>query len=63
MDSPSEPPIRIEYSLEEALELLAVLEEVREDLATGPALILLLQVEAQVALLHHRLNLDDGGPK
>ena len=60
---PSEPPREIWFDLDEALGLLAVLEGVREELAGGQALTLLMQVEVQVAALHHKLDLDDGGPR
>lgn len=63
MAGPSEPPREIWFTLDEALGLLAVLEDAREELAGGPALTLLMEVEAQVASLHHKLDLDDGGPR
>lgn len=59
----SEPPRQVWFDLDEALELLAALEDVREELAGGQALTLLMQVEVQVAALHRKLDLDDGGPR
>ncbi len=60
---PSEPPREVWFDLDEALGLLAVLEDVREELASGQALTLLMQVEIQVVGLHRKLDLDDGGPR
>lgn len=63
MAEPSEPPRQVWFDLDEVLGLLAVLEDVREELASGQALTLLMQVEVQVAALHRKLDLDDGGPR
>ncbi|MCZ7631329.1 MAG: hypothetical protein M5U19_20775 [Microthrixaceae bacterium] len=52
MAEPSEPPRQVWFDLDEALRLLAALEDVREELADGQALTLLMQVEVQVAALH-----------
>lgn len=60
---PSEAPREVWFDLDEALGLLAVLEDVREELASGQALTLLMQVEIQVVGLHRKLDLDDGGPR
>lgn len=59
--SSPEPPTGAYYPLDEALELLAVLEDVREDLAGGHSMTLLMLVEVEVALLHRKLGLDEGG--
>lgn len=47
-----EPPDVVRYSLDEALDLLTVLEAVCEDLEGGVSLVLLLDVEHQVEALH-----------
>jgi len=42
-------------------QLLGVLEELREELASTGKLTLVLPVEAQIAVLHHKLEFDEGG--
>jgi hypothetical protein len=54
-----EPPREIWYSLEEALELLASLEDAHEVLVAARHLVLVLEVEAQIALLGGRLGFDE----
>jgi hypothetical protein len=57
-----DPPDGVRHTFEEALALLAVFEDVREEVAAGMTMTLLLEVEDQIELLHHKLGLDDGGP-
>ena len=59
--SPQEPPGRVQYGLEEALELLAALEEARDALITTDHLAEAAQVEHQVQLLSRRLGFDEPG--
>jgi len=61
-DSPAqEPPARVQYGLEEALDLLAALEEARDALITTDHLAEAAQVENQVQLLSRRLGFDESG--
>jgi hypothetical protein len=62
MEDPSgqEPPARVNYGLEEALDLLAALEEARDALITDH-LAEAAQVEHQVQLLSRRLGFDESG--
>ncbi|HKY16972.1 MAG TPA: hypothetical protein VJM33_18745 [Microthrixaceae bacterium] len=62
MDDPSEPPPEITLTLEEALDVLAVLEDAREELRDSPMLGLVMEVEVQLAVLNRKLRFDDGGP-
>lgn len=59
-----EPPDRVSYGLEEALELLAALEDARDVLADSDHLAVLAEVEHQVAELSRKLGFDQppGGP-
>jgi hypothetical protein len=52
----------VRYSLEEALELLAALEDGRDVLVDTDHLSVLAQVEHQIQQLNRRLGLDQGGP-
>lgn len=63
MSSP-DPPDGVEYDLDEALELLAVLEDARDLMIDGGHLAGVVPVEDQVRLLSRRLGFDDpfGGP-
>jgi hypothetical protein len=61
--SPQEPPARVQYGLEEALDLLAALEEARDALITTDHLAEAAQVEHQVHLLSRRLGFDESGGK
>jgi hypothetical protein len=51
----------VQYGLEEALELLAALEEARDALITTDHLAEAAQVEHQVQLLSRRLGFDEPG--
>lgn len=57
----TEPPGRVDYELEEALELLAALEDSRDVLVGGDHLSVLVQVEHQIQVLSRRLGFDQGG--
>jgi hypothetical protein len=54
-----EPPRHIWYTLDEALELLAVLEDARDALIEAAHLTVVVEVEAQVRELNRRLDFDD----
>ena len=54
-----EPPAQVTYGLEEALELLAALEDARDVLSQGDHLSVLAAVEHQVATLNRRLGFED----
>ncbi len=56
-----EPPAHVEYDLEEALELLAALEDARDILSDSDHLSVLAQVEHQIGQLSRRLGFDQGG--
>ncbi len=58
MSPPVEPPSRVSYDLEEALELLAALEDARDALGDSDHLAALAQVEHQVARLSRKLGFD-----
>ena len=60
-DGEYEPPASVTYGLEEALELLAALEEARDTLRDTEHLAGVLTLEAQIQLLSRRLGFDDGG--
>jgi hypothetical protein len=53
------PPNRVSYNLEEALDLLAALEDVCMTLTETDHLTGVVTVEAQIRLLSHRLGFDD----
>lgn len=53
-----EPPAAVTYDLEEALELLAVLEDARDALLATDHLAVLAQVEHEVASLSRKLGFD-----
>jgi hypothetical protein len=55
---PPEPPPRITYDLEEALELLAALEDALEIVAETDYLGVVAEVENEVARLHRKLGFD-----
>jgi hypothetical protein len=57
MTSPN-PPNRIEYALEEALELLAAPEDALEVVADTDYLGVVAEVENDVARLHRKLGFD-----
>jgi hypothetical protein len=54
-----EPPRYVWYTLEEALELLAALEDARDSLIDAGHLTAVVAIEAQVRELNHRLDFDD----
>jgi len=56
-----EPPVAIIYDLEEALDLLAALEDARDALADTDHLAVLTQVEHEVTALSRTLGFDEGG--
>jgi excisionase family DNA binding protein len=58
MNSQIEPPARASYELEEALELLAALEDARDAVAATDHLSVLAQVEHEIAQLSRKLDLD-----
>jgi len=53
-----EPPRHIWYTLDEALELLAVLEDARDDLIEVSRLAIVVVIEAQIRALSHKLDFD-----
>lgn len=54
-----EPPPEISYGLDEALELLALLEDVRETLETTGRLSGVVPLEAQIRALSRKLRFDE----
>lgn len=60
MTEPGEPPEWVEYSLEEALDLLAVLEGAAQVLTDTDQLADLAEVQHQMILLSRKLGFDDG---
>lgn len=60
-DGENEPPTSVRYNLEEALDLLAALEEARDTLRDTEHFAGVLTLEAQIQLLSRRLGFDDGG--
>ena len=56
--TPPEPPDRILYDLEEALELLAALEDAFEVVAESDYLGVVAEVETEVSRLHRKLGFD-----
>jgi len=59
--SAQEPPPRVPYGVEEAVDLLAALEEARDALITTDHLAEAAQVERQVQLLSRRFGFDESG--
>jgi hypothetical protein len=58
-----EPPNQIEYDLDEALELLAALEDARDALIVSGRLLVVVIVEQAVQRLSRKLQFrDDGEP-
>ena len=57
--SDNEPPVAIRYSLAEALDLLADLEDARDVLIDSDRLAAVVVIEAQIRLLSRRLGLED----
>lgn len=62
--SEPEPPDDVSLSLDEALEMLAVLEDARDHMIDSGYLAGAVPVEDQIRLLSRRLGFDDpfGGP-
>ena len=56
-----EPPIEVRYDLEEALELLAAMEEARDALTETDHLSEVSRLESQIQLLSRRLGFDENG--
>lgn len=56
-----EPPPEVRYDLEEALELLAALEEARDALTETDHLTEVVRLESQIQLLSRRLGFDENG--
>ena len=54
-----EPPRYVWYTLDEALELLAALEDARDALIDAGHLLVVVSIEAQVRDLNRRLDFDD----
>ena len=54
-----EPPRQVWYELDEALALLADLEDARDALITANQLSLVVTVEHQIRILSHKLGFDD----
>jgi hypothetical protein len=57
-----QPPEAVAYTLEEALDLLAALEDGRDVLIDTDHLSVLSRIEHQVQILSRKLGLDEGGP-
>ena len=57
--SNQEPPEVVRYGLGEALELLAALEDARDELSDSDHLAVIVQLEYQIAVLNRRLGFDD----
>jgi hypothetical protein len=60
-DAGSEPPSGISLGLEEALEMLAALEDARDVLVDTDHLSVLVQVEDQIQRVSRKLGFDQGG--
>lgn len=61
MDERREPPRHIWYDLDEAIELLAVLQDAQLTALDGGALALVVVLEHQIEVLHRKLEIGDGG--
>jgi hypothetical protein len=59
MPPPDGPPARIELSLDEALDLLADLEDARDAMSDSRHLTVVVAVEGQIRLLSRRLGFAD----
>jgi hypothetical protein len=57
-----QPPESVCFDLEEALYLLAALEDSRDVLIETDHFSVLVQVESQIQLLTRKLGLEQGGP-
>ena len=58
---PTPPPSGVSFGLEEALDLVAALEDARDVLVGTNHLSVLAQVEDQIQRLSRRLGFDQGG--
>ena len=58
-DATSEPPDEIRYDLDEALVLLAALEDARDALIDSGHLSVVVSVESEIRLLSRKLGFDD----
>lgn len=61
MDERREPPRQIWYDLDQAIELLAVLEDAQLTALDAGALALVMVLEHQIELLHRKLEIGDAG--
>ncbi len=59
LPSEREPPREVWFSLDEALELLATLEDARDALIESGHLSVVMTVESQIRELSRRLDFDD----
>jgi len=59
--TPPQPPAGVSYGLDEALDLLAALEDGRDVLIDTDHLAVLSQIEHQVQILSRKLGFDEGG--
>ena len=59
MSSSADPPARIEYSLDEALDLLGDLEDARDSLSESRHFTVVVAIEGQIRLLSRRLGFAD----
>jgi hypothetical protein len=57
--SPDNPPDGVEYGLEDALALLAALEDARDALIVSGHLAVVVAVESEIRYLSRRLEFDD----
>ena len=58
-DTGAEPPAYVQYDLDDALDLLADLEDARDALIEAGQLGVVLAVEAQIRTLSRKLGFDD----
>jgi hypothetical protein len=61
VDERREPPRQIWYDLDEAIELLAVLQDAQLTALDAGALALVVVLERQIELLHRKLQIGDVG--
>lgn len=59
MAEPNEPPDDVRYTLEDALTLLAALEDARDALIDSRHLAVVVNVEHEIRSLSRRLGFDD----
>lgn len=58
-ESAAEPPIVVVYDLDDALTLLAALEDVRDTLIESRYLVMVIVVESEIQALSSRIGLDN----